>query len=87
MTEPTSQVSVHVKKYAEGRLNMWSSCAPEHAAAFEVILKASMNVVPEIMTDRYFSMLAKYGIPREAGEAFLAGLRYEDVVILRDPGT
>jgi len=73
------------KHYAEGRLEIWGRCAPEHAQVLDRALHTSVTTRSHIMEAKFFAILAEEGISREVGDAFLAGLYEDDVVILRDP--
>lgn len=74
---------VFSKHYAEGRLETWGRCAPEHAQAIDRALRASVSMRSAILEDKFFTLLAESGVPRGAGESFLSGLVEEDAVILR----
>lgn len=83
ITTHSGHTWVHSKHYAEGRLEMWGRCEPQHAKALDHALRVSVTTRPHILEAKFFAILAESGVPREAGEALLNDLREEDVVLLR----
>jgi hypothetical protein len=77
---------VSAKFYPEGRLSIWARCDPAHAQVLERVLRNSVTARPHIMEEKFYTLLTQAGVPREVGEALLADLREEDVILLRPVG-